>query len=449
MADNLDEGLEQFKYPVTKTKNKLGSGYYGEVYEAEVEGGVCAIKFLMLKDGWDQQKEKRKFIKECKDMSKLRHPNLVHFFGLHKANDSDLPGLVTEKLWTDLWNFITKLAPKPDLPVYMKFSILCDIAGGLKFLHSRSIIHRDLTAQNVLLNSAMVAKIADLGMARIITGQQLSEMSGNKFYMPPEAWSRTYNESLDIFSFGVLMLFTFLETLPEVENFTKIPAGGKCRSESIEQLQSVIGGHPELINIIGQCLFREQENRPVINDVKDCLDTAVNLTPETEFKKNKFELIQAIREVKEKRERLQAEMFQLKDRLRGEQTEHESEKQQLQDQITGLEQTMEQKEKENNLALKEKEGELSEKVTQMEQEKREAEQEKREALEAKEGVFSEKVTQMEQEKKEAVERKEEEILKELNEFIVEKKGGQTCTPNKAVNRIYMCPVVSKQHYDML
>ena len=58
-----------------------------------------------------------------------------------------------------------------DIPLAVKRSILCDVARGLTYLHSKTphpIIHRDLTARNVLLNSAMVAKIADLGVARIL-----------------------------------------------------------------------------------------------------------------------------------------------------------------------------------------------------------------------------------------------------------------------------------------
>jgi serine/threonine protein kinase len=122
-----------------------------------------------------------------------------------------------ERLDTNLHDL---LETTPNLPLAVKNSILLDTAQGLLYLHSQSppIIHRDLTARNVLLNSAMVAKIADLGVARIVNLQpdQLATMTegpGNIVYMPPEAIGQhtRYNSSLDIFSFGNIALFTLTQ----------------------------------------------------------------------------------------------------------------------------------------------------------------------------------------------------------------------------------------------
>ena len=101
-------------------------------------------------------------------MSTLRHPHIVQFLGV-----CFLPGsrMVMEKLATSLHdNILDPEPPPPTKPVSLKCSVLHDVARGLSFLHSHSppIIHRDLLARNVLLNEGMVAKIADLGMARIV-----------------------------------------------------------------------------------------------------------------------------------------------------------------------------------------------------------------------------------------------------------------------------------------
>ena len=100
-------------------------------------------------------------------MSKLRHPHIVQFLGVCYLPGSRLPSLVMEYLETDLHKL---LEATPNLPLTIKQSILLNVAQGLLYLHSQSpsIIHRDLTAKNVLLNSAMVASIADMGIARIV-----------------------------------------------------------------------------------------------------------------------------------------------------------------------------------------------------------------------------------------------------------------------------------------
>ena len=99
--------------------------------------------------------------------------------------------------------------------------MLEDVARGLLYLHThdRQIIHRDLTAKNVLLTSSLVAKITDLGNSRIVNLQPgqlartLSRLPGTQDYMPPEAFTAAsrYGPSLDVFSFGHLALFTLTQ----------------------------------------------------------------------------------------------------------------------------------------------------------------------------------------------------------------------------------------------
>ena len=157
-------------------------------------------------------------------MTGLRHPNIVQFLGLFFESNSQIPLLVMEKLEMNLDNLLESV---PDLFLLTKLSILGNIASGLVYLHSRlpcPIIHRDLTATNVLLTDSLVAKISDLGNCRIHNmrpGQlvmMMSKMPGTAVYMPPEALldDTQYGTKLDVFSFGHLALYVMIQVILKV-----------------------------------------------------------------------------------------------------------------------------------------------------------------------------------------------------------------------------------------
>ena len=160
-----------------------------------------------------------RYYRECSLLSELRHLHVVQFLGICLLPDSHLPILVMERLQGSLDELLESM---PDIALPIKLSILQNVARGLVYLHNHSpaVIHRDLTARNVLLNSAMTAKIADLGNSRMvdIPPDQLARtmiqgIPGTLVYMPPEVSDedRTYGPSLDIFSFGHLSLFTAIQ----------------------------------------------------------------------------------------------------------------------------------------------------------------------------------------------------------------------------------------------
>ena len=151
-------------------------------------------------------------------MSNLRHPNVTLFIGVCFLPNCQLPLLVMERLEGSLDDLLETV---PNIPLALKRSFLEDTARGLLYLHKHDpqIIHRDLTAKNVLLTSSLAAKITDLGNSRIVNiqpgqlAQTLSRNPGTLVYMPPEALTAAsrYGPSLDVFSFGHLGIFVGLQ----------------------------------------------------------------------------------------------------------------------------------------------------------------------------------------------------------------------------------------------
>ena len=81
-------------------------------------------------------------------------------------------------------------AQKKDIPLHFKVSILQDTCKGLQFLHNKNIIHQDLSSNNILLTKYCVAKIADLGVAKVLKPQGTQSFTqgvGTPIFLPPEA----------------------------------------------------------------------------------------------------------------------------------------------------------------------------------------------------------------------------------------------------------------------
>ena len=309
---------------VRLTGRRIGAGAYGSVDEVEIPGATCAAK--KIHDIFQDRSEipeveirraSRQFVVECQLMSSLRHPHIVQFLGVCFLPGSRLPALVMERLLTSLHELLDPETEaetpdtKPYIPLGLKCSILRDVAQGLSFLHSHAppIIHRDLSARNVLLDSAMVAKIADLGVARIVPSLRAATMTkapGASIYMPPEALEdeSRYDMTIDIFSFGVLAIFVLSQTFPKPLSAAYMDARrmmvGRTelerRANYMQQIHSQLrNGHP-LIVMIQRCLKNLPQDRPAVRQVVELLDEAKTEVQDVESDMNKLELVQSVRE---------------------------------------------------------------------------------------------------------------------------------------------------------
>ena len=310
MASALVQELEAFVlHDVRVTDRKLGNGSYGSVVVVEIPGAVCAAKTIHEHLVQGHRYARDRFVGECKLMSTLRHPHIVQFLGLCLVPGSSFPGLVMERLLCSLDDLLeANPYPEQEIPLGMKRSILHDVAKGLSFLHCRSepIVHRDMSARNVLLNSAMEAKIADFGVARIVDVRHtMTSGPGAISYMPPEAMeSGKYDTPIDIFSFGHLALFTLIQKFPgdlkapnyDVDGILKPRTEVERREEYFKLLYSQLARDHPLVCITEKCLANSPKRRPKIEEVSETLVAAKSVVSDQFEKSTKLELIRMIEE---------------------------------------------------------------------------------------------------------------------------------------------------------
>ncbi|KAK4254005.1 hypothetical protein QN277_009441 [Acacia crassicarpa] len=190
--------------------NKLGQGGFGSVYKGLLQNGMTiAVKRLSKHYG----KGIEEFTNEVTLMEKLQHRNLVKILGCCIQGNEKL--LIYEYLPNkSLDTFIFDQVKKFKLDWKKRFDIISGVARGILYLHHDSrlrIIHRDLKASNVLLDSALNPKISDFGIARIFGGNQIEASTNNVVgtygYMSPEyAMEGLFSIKSDVYSFGVLLL---------------------------------------------------------------------------------------------------------------------------------------------------------------------------------------------------------------------------------------------------
>ncbi len=214
-------------------------------------------------------------------MSQLRHPHIVQFLGVCYLPEAQLPVLLMEKLQTSLDNL---LETSSNIPIDLKVHLLTGTGRGVVYLHSRTppIAHRDLSARNILVDNGLNAKIADLGVSRIVNIQagriaaSMTQMPGAGLYMPPEAAQEEgvtrYNTAIDIFSFGVVSLFTLTQTFPNdlkaaryhdvVTRRLVARSEIERREDYIEPMKAVLGETHPLVQLTLACLEYVSEDRP-------------------------------------------------------------------------------------------------------------------------------------------------------------------------------------------
>ncbi|KAK4741422.1 hypothetical protein SAY87_025010 [Trapa incisa] len=202
----LEKATESFN-----NANKLGQGGFGTVYKGVLpDGREIAVKRLFF----NNKHRAQDFYNEVNIISSVEHKNLVRLLGCSCSGPESL--LVYEFLPNkSLDRFIFDDVRGKTLNWEKRLQIMIGTADGLVCLHENpriKIIHRDIKASNILLDSRLRAKIADFGLARSFQDDKShisTAIAGTLGYMAPEYLAHgQLTEKADVYSFGVLLLET-------------------------------------------------------------------------------------------------------------------------------------------------------------------------------------------------------------------------------------------------
>ncbi|XP_068497316.1 mitogen-activated protein kinase kinase kinase 1-like isoform X3 [Phaseolus vulgaris] len=179
----------------------LGKGSFGTVYEAFADdGNFFAAKEVSLLDDRNQGKQSIfQLRQEISLLSQFRHDNIVQYLGTGKDNDK-------------LYIFLELVTKGSLANLYKKYRLMDSqvsaytrqILSGLKYLHDRNVIHRDIKCANILVDATGSVKLADFGLAKVTKLNNVNSVGGSLYWMAPEKLRQVFHRLRSIH--GTLVL---------------------------------------------------------------------------------------------------------------------------------------------------------------------------------------------------------------------------------------------------
>ena len=259
---------------------EINRGTSGTVYDGELNGQPVAVKkvhkLLLEAEGTDENLISS-FHRECQLLEKANHPNIVKFYGAYHDEETGKPIFVIERMKENLREYL--LRNKEKLSRQKTIEICLSIVRGLRYLHSlpQPIVHGELNDKNIMITEDGAVKIGDLGQSRLKDHNAVYFNSlgpGAITYMPPEVLRQDcrYNEKIDTFSVGVLMLEVATQQSPVVSPVNIGSMKEVLRRD--DDLSKLPQDHP-LKPLVTLCLEDDSKKRPQSTQLYEHLNRMV------------------------------------------------------------------------------------------------------------------------------------------------------------------------------
>ncbi|XP_075458467.1 serine/threonine-protein kinase WNK1 isoform X4 [Ascaphus truei] len=248
---------------------EIGRGSFKTVYKGLDTETTVEVAWCELQDRKLSKSERQRFKEEAGMLKGLQHPNIVRFYD---SWESTLKGKKCIVLVTELMTSGTLKTYLKRFKV-MKIKVLrswCQqILKGLQFLHTRTppIIHRDLKCDNIFITGPTGSvKIGDLGLATLKRASFAKSVIGTPEFMAPEMYEEKYDESVDVYAFGMCMLematseYPYSECQNAAQIYRRVTSGVKPASFDKVAI-------PEVKEIIEGCIRQNKDERYAIKDL--------------------------------------------------------------------------------------------------------------------------------------------------------------------------------------
>lgn len=209
----------------------------------------------------------RSIFQEWELLTYLNHPNIIKTFGFYNGDKTQFPMFVLEYCLHNLEESIKHLE---DIELVR---ITYEICSAMQYLHKKGIIHRDLTAKNILINTNKNVKVCDFGISKIVDAKTLTSMThgvGTLIYMAPELFDENskITEKVDVYAFGVVL--HFIVTKGSFPEWLMNKLLQNCEfPKNVTNLAK---------SLIKKCLSFSSEDRPSFTDIiKMIVDNHFNL----------------------------------------------------------------------------------------------------------------------------------------------------------------------------
>ncbi|KAI4388058.1 hypothetical protein MLD38_000428 [Melastoma candidum] len=236
----------------------LGRGSFGSVYEGIADDGF----FFAVKEVSLHEQGARESILQLEQeialLSQFEHENIVQYYG-------------TERDENNLYIFLELVTKGSLLNLYHTYNLrdsqvssyTRQILNGLKYLHDRNVVHRDIKCANILVDASGSVKLADFGLAKATRLNDVKSCKGTVFWMAPEVVKAKNNHGYglpaDIWSLGCTVLEMLTQQLPyyPLELAQAMYRIGRGESPPVQDTLS-----PDARDFILRCVQVNPDDRP-------------------------------------------------------------------------------------------------------------------------------------------------------------------------------------------
>ncbi|KAI9364393.1 kinase-like domain-containing protein, partial [Zopfochytrium polystomum] len=247
-------------------KTSLGNGACKEVFKAFDEEEGKEVAWYRLRLERLSKRDIHRVVSEISILRSLRNENIInllHFWTSRGNDDRERVYFITELMTSGTLKSYVRKLKGPVKPKVLK-NWCRQILSGLEYLHSRNppVIHRDLKGDNIFVNGNNgQAKIGDLGLATMMKTDRLSSVLGTPEFMAPELYDESYDEKVDIYAFGMVVIeivtkeYPYSECQNQAQIYKKVTAGVKPAA-----FHKVVDESTK--NFIEQCIRFDPTERP-------------------------------------------------------------------------------------------------------------------------------------------------------------------------------------------